>query len=445
MALFQRYNNENILIRAIIAGLLDVLNNHIKYNQIWGNDPLEDIENISVPWFYNQSGDERFMQDFYTHYAECIPPRPVDGNFDMIPRGIITYTGSSIDAQRITSRYVQGRYVKEVNGKLEGFISYLYSIPINVRFDCELWADTQLTALKIEQELREVFYKNVTFYVYYKGMRIGCTAGFPEDFAINKNINYSFESENKIKLTFSLEVESYQPVFDPTVEIPAKNQIKKITYRLYDKDEKSDGDIHDVKITSPSSGSIIPKGNPVWIEWSFTGEGGIMRDVDLYWLYTGENEYHKIAIAEPNHEYYIWNIPDNFTNFKEPYIIWEDTPIISVSRKPIIKIIPDLNTGKITDSSFKAFSEGYFLTNNDDASINIQLEMRDDNGVISYSKEGTIYANIKYNKIDINHPVTVTDSSLFFPGSIDYKKIDIHVANSVNNDVFGVVSNLIII
>ncbi|HRT03634.1 MAG TPA: hypothetical protein P5513_06805, partial [Candidatus Diapherotrites archaeon] len=156
-------------------------------------------------------------------------------------------------------------------------------------------------------------------------------------------------------------------------------------------------------------------------------------------------EYYKIAIAEPNHEYYIWNIPDNFTNFKEPYIIWEDTPIISVSRKPIIKIIPDLNTGKITDSSFKAFSEGYFLTNNDDASINIQLEMRDDNGVISYSKEGTIYANIKYNKIDINHPVTVTDSSLFFPGSIDYKKIDIHVANSVNNDVFGVVSNLIII
>jgi len=445
MALFQRYNNENVLIRAIIAGLLDVLNNHIKYNQIWGNDPVEDIESISVPWFYNQSGDERFMQDFYTHYAECLPPRPVDGNFDMIPRGILTYTGSGINAQRITSRYVQGRYVKEVDGKLEGFVSYLYSIPLNIRFDCELWADTQLTALKIEQELREVFYKNVTYYVYYKGMRVGCTAGFPEDFAIEKKIEYSFEQENKIKLTFQLEVESYQPVFDPTTEMPARNSIKKFTYRLYDKDEKNDGDIHDVKVTSPSPGSVIPKGNPMWIEWSFTREGGIMRDVDLYWLYVGSNEFNKIAMVETNHEYYIWNIPSDFTSFKEPDIIWEETPILSVSRKPILKIIPDLNTGQITSSSFKAFSEGYFITPYDDASINIQLEMRDDNGIVSYSEEGTIYANIKYNKIDINNPVTVTDSSLFFPGTVDYKNIDIHVANSVNNDVFGVVANLTIL
>ena len=347
MALFQRYNNENILTRAIIAGLLDVLNNHIQYNQVWGNDPIEDIENIKVPWFYNQSGDERFMQDFYTHYAECVPPRPVDGNFDMIPRGILTYNGSGIDAQRITSRYVQGRYVKEINGKLEGFISYLYSIPLNIRFDLELWADTQITALKIEQEIREVFYKNVTYYVYYKGMRVGCTAGFPEEVTIDKNINYSFETINKIKLTFALEVESYQPVFDPTTEMPARNNIKNFTYRLYDKDEKNDGDIHDVTILSPHSGTTFPKGNPLWIDWKFTKEGGIMRNVDIYWLYEGENKPHIIDLVQPNHEYYIWNIPENFTTYKEPDIIWEDSSTITISRSPVIKIIPDLNTKEI--------------------------------------------------------------------------------------------------
>ncbi|HPI82155.1 MAG TPA: hypothetical protein PK122_02915, partial [Candidatus Paceibacterota bacterium] len=62
MALYQKYNNEDILIRAVIAGLLDVLNNHIEYKQVWAND---DVETIKVPWLYNQSGDERFMQDFY--------------------------------------------------------------------------------------------------------------------------------------------------------------------------------------------------------------------------------------------------------------------------------------------------------------------------------------------------------------------------------------------
>jgi len=453
MALFQRYNNENVLTRAIIAGLLDVLNNHIKYNQIWGNDPIEEFETISVPWFYNQSGDERFMQDFYTHYAECLAPRPVDGNFDMIPRGIITYTGSDINAQRITSRYVQGRYVKEVDGKLEGFVSYLYSIPLNIRFDCELWADTQLTALKIEQEIREVLYKTVTYYVYYKGMRVGCTAGFPENIALEKKIQYAFESENKIKLTFQIEVESYQPVFDPTTEMHAGNNVKKFTYRLYGKDEKSDGDIHNVeakqliggKAISPTSGSTIPKGNPMWIEWSFTREGGIMRNVDLYWLYTGSNEVHQIAMVEPNHEYFIWNIPSDFTAFKEPNIIWEESSNLSVSRYPILKIIPDLNTGQITSSSFKAFSEGYFLTPYDDASISIILEMKDDNGVVTYTPDGAIYANIKYNKLDTANPVTVVDPSIVFPGTIDHKNIDIHVANSVNNNVFGIIANLTII
>jgi len=442
MALFQRYNNENVLIRAVIAGLLDVLNNHIQYSQVWGNDPIEDFENIKVPWFYNQSGDERFMQDFYTHYGECLPPRPVDGNFDMIPRGILTYAGSGINAQRITSRYVQGRYVREINGKLEGFISYLYSIPLNVRFDLELIADTQITALKIEQEIREVFYKNVTYYVYYKGMRVGCTAGFPEEIVVDKNINYSFESDNKIKLTFQVEVETYQPVFDPTTEMSAKNSIKGFTYRLYDKDEKDDGVI---EIISPQTGLTFPKGNPLWIDWSFTEEGGIMRNVDISWVFSGSNERQEIERTQPNHEYYIWNIPETFTAYKEPDIIWEEDSAISVSRSPLLKIIPDINTGQITNSSFLAYSEGYFLTASDDASIGLQLEMRDDNGVISYTEEGAMYANIKWNKLDKSNPVTVVDPSIFFPGTVDYKTIDLFVSNSVNPDVFGVVTNLTIV
>jgi len=109
MSLYNTYNNENILSRAVIAGMLGVLNNKISYNQVWSN---EEIEEITVPWFYNQSGDERFMQDFYTHYADCDFPKPVDGNFDRIPRGIITYTGANIDANRVTNRFVQGRYFR---------------------------------------------------------------------------------------------------------------------------------------------------------------------------------------------------------------------------------------------------------------------------------------------------------------------------------------------
>jgi len=440
MALFQRYNNEDILMRAVIAGSLNVLNNNIQYNQIWGNDPVEDKEIIKVPWYYNQSGDERFMQDFYTHYAQCLGPKPVDGNFDMIPRGTIQYTGSAIDSNRITSRYVQGRYVKEVDGKLEGFISYLYSIPLDVKFDAEIWVDNFTTALKIEQEIREIFFKNVTYYVYYKGMKVGCTAGFPEDIGIEKNIQYSFESDTKIKLTFSLAVETYQPIFDPTTEMPTQNQIKEFTYRLYDNNQKNDGAI---RVTTPKSGAIIPKGNPLSLEWIFTKEEGIMKNVDFFWTIYGENELHAIDLVQPNQEYYIWNIPKDFTDYQEPNIIWEETETMRIIRKPEINIVPDLETKEITAESFIKFSDGYFGCPSEDASINIQLEMKDELNNTVYTPDGAIWANIRNNVLDSFEIDPSTQ--IFFPGVLDYKHINLHIANSVNNDHFGIMENIKIV
>ncbi|MFW6311170.1 MAG: hypothetical protein ACOC1K_02930 [Nanoarchaeota archaeon] len=440
MSLFHKYNNEDLIIRATIAGLLNVLNNEIKYNQVWDDD---DIETINVPWYYNQSGDERFMQDFYTHYAHCLPPKPVDGNFDMIPRGVITYSGSGIDEQRITSRYVQGKYLKEVDGKLNSYVSYLYSLPLSVRFEAEMWIDREISAMKIEQEIREVLYKTKTYYVYYKGMRVGCTAGFPAEVGIQKNIQYSFESDNKIKLSFQVEVETYQPVFDPTIEMLAENRMKGFGYRLYSNGEKNDGNI---RMTAPSDDIIIPKGIPIWLEWVYSNEGAVISNVDIYWLNNGTNDRNEIELHQPNKEFYIWNIPNDFTNYIDPTIIWEergDPNPISVSRDPVIKIIPDTTTREITDNSFNIIEEGYFYTSSEDSSINLQLEIKDKNGNITYSDDGKIWADIKFNKLTDIH--ITQDFSLFYPDDVDYKLIDIHVANSVNNDVFGIVNRVKIV
>lgn len=448
MSLYHKYNNENILIRAVLAGLLDILNNQIKYEQAWADD---DIETVQVPWFYNQSGDERFNQDFYTHYAECMPPRPVDGNFDVIPRGVITYTGSSIIAQRITSRYVQGRYVKEVDGQLESYVSYLYSIPLSVRIDCELWCDRQITALKIEQAIREVFYKNVTYYVYYRGLRIGNTVGFPEDITLEKNIQYSFEANNPIKVNFQLEIETYQPVFDPTTEMKTTSRIKGFSYNLYPVPEKNNINTitptdnlylgSQFQIVTPREGAVIPKGTPVWIEWVFNDRGKIINKVNLQWAYYGQNDFNDIELAVPNHEYYIWNIPNTFTNYKEPNIIWEETNDIKVTKIPIVKIIPDLNTRQISSESFEIIDEGYFSSIDSDTSINLQLEMRDRHNQISYSPDGAIWGNIQYHTLK---SITV-DVSVFFPEPIDFKHIDIYITNTNDGETFGISNNIKIV
>jgi hypothetical protein len=426
-------------MRAVLAGLLDILNNQIKYTQVWGDS---EVETISVPWFYNQSGDERFNQDFYTHYAECMPPRPADGNFDVVPRGVITYTGSSIDAQRITSRYVQGRYVKEIDGQLQSFVSYLYSMPLSVRIDCEMRIDRQVTALKIEQEIREVFYKTRTFYVYYKGMRIGSTVGFPEDITIDKNIQYSFESNNPIKINFQLEIETYQPVFDPTTEMKTTSRMKGIGYNLYPVPEKDVANT--IIMSAPQEGAIIPKGIPLWVEWSANSKGKIINAVNLQWCYVGENDFTDIELMVPNHEFYVWNIPETFTTYKSPDVIWEETNDIKISRMPEVKIIPALDPSHaITSSSFEILDEGYFITDSDDTSINIQLEMRSDSGAISYSPDGAVWANVKYEVLD---SITVDPSiSILFPGSVDYKHIEIHVSSANDSQVVGIINDIKIV
>jgi len=455
MALHQRYNNENILVRAIVAGILNILNNKITYEQVWSN---EDIETVKVPWFYNMSGDERFMQDFYTHYAHCLPPKPVDGNFDMIPRGVITYTGSTIDSARITSRYVQGTYLKEVDGQLQTFRSFLYSIPLNVNFDCEMWLDTQITSLKVEQAIRETFYKTVTFYVYYRGMRVGCSVGFPEDITLTKNIQYSFESDNKIKLNFTLQVESYQPVFDPTTEVNNNDNMTGIGYRLIDKAmPKNDGEIT-ITPDTDFSNMTIPKGYPYLIEWTYVDENAIINKVDILWSNHGENTRNVIEKGVPNNEYYVWNIPETFTNYKHPVIIWPEDPSIGVSiyRNPIIRILPDINNNEITASSFNVVDSGYFISPTPDASVNVVLEMRDNLNRVVYSGDASLYFNLKGNKIDESNPATLPYGPIVFPGTIDFKIIDIYVVNSVTSyndalvgtnsaDAFGVIRNVTIV
>jgi len=440
MSLYNKYNNENIIVRAAIAGMLDILNNNLKYNQVWDNDNEEEI---NVPWYYNKSGDERFMQDFYTHYAECNFPRPIDGNYDKIPRGVITYSGSRIDSNRLTNRFIQGKYVKEVNGKLQSYISFLYSIPLTINFDCEVWIDTQLSALKIEQVIRETFFKTTTFYVYYKGMRLGCTAGFPDESNIDKLIKYSFEEDNRIKLTFKIETETYQPVFDPTTEMDANNYMSGIGYKLYVDNDKNNGVI---KIKSPKSNIIMPKNNPLLVEWTTTKEVAVVNSLDSYWAPVGTNNLFKIETGISNHGYWFWNIPKTFSTYVHPVLIWDDSSDIKIYREPNISIIPNLLTNIIDVSSFIIINGGYFMTPTSDTSIGVQLEMRNDEGKVSYTNDNDIFINIENYKIKSSDPVWVNpNSSIIFPGTLNPKTIDLYLKNTVDHKVFDVINNITIV
>lgn len=411
-------NNENIFTRAIIAGVLNLLNNGINYKQYHCNGSIDEID---IPWYYNMSGDERFMQDFFTDYKYCMhsnAPKQISGNFDAIPMGIITYNGSTIAQDALTSRFVKGNFYKDVNGNLESYTSYLFSIPLNLQFNCEVRIPNFTNALLVEEMIREVFYKTQTIYVLYKGMRIGAQVGFPESVAVDKNVNYSYEQDrNIVKITFDIEVETYQPCFDHTMEYPSKNVIKNIGVCVH----TNNADIHKDNIFFTSNFKSLYANKFCLIEWNSNNENDIIGKVDLAYIYN--NEEYVIDKFIPNHMMYKWEVP-SLDRFKYNLVFSE-----TFVEEPDIIISPK---GKyITEESIKIINGGYYPM--ESSKITPIIEYINKTGEVSYIEN--ISFNISEHTID-----SVVHFDPFFLDINDTQnpKIKLKIYNSMNKDVFSI-------
>ena len=108
--------------RLVIMGMLRILNRKLVYEQVWSKD---DVENITVPFFFNFGGSftssERFIQDNYTFFSsdECteIGIKKIDGNFDIIPQGRLQLNSVGIQAGNISNRFAMAQFTRIIDGK----------------------------------------------------------------------------------------------------------------------------------------------------------------------------------------------------------------------------------------------------------------------------------------------------------------------------------------
>ena len=439
-SLGERRNEDDVFNRLVIGGLLNLLNNTLTYEQVWEDSSIG-IQKVTVPFLYEMGTNnaERFIQDNYLLFGDTCDFPKIPGNFDMFPRGTVRYSGSQIDEQTITNRFVLGNYTKkEPDGSFESYVSFLYSIPLTMSFDITIKVDTLITSFKIEQAVREFFYKNRTFYIQYKGMKIGCRAGFPAQLSNDNTVTYKMgqsDQDRNISLTFSVVVETYQPVFDPTTEMKASNRIKDIAYDATVSEQKVQGYI---TVNPDYSNSFIPSGLKLGLSWNYIKNIGDMRTINIDGVKSDGSKFHIATVY--NTLSYIWNIPEDFSGFSPIEVVIINNDHCSVHKNPIIKIIPDPKTKKISSSSIFVEEKGFFLTQEENDTIEALLYYTDKSG---NSVEKKILLNIYNNQLNIRQPGQFEPFT--YTGEIKKEVIDLAISDTLHPELAATMKSITII
>ena len=214
----EKFNTDEVFLRGLIVGMLRALNEKLTYTQV--NDQQQVLE-VYVPFFYSMSGDESFLQDFFLQYEDCDGNSVfAEGNYDVIPRGIVNLTGVQIDTSALTSGFVRATYNQEdTKGQMRAFSSYMKSIPLTGSFSVVIKVDTLLDAFKLFQSTINTFYKVLHFSFEHEGMKIPVQVGFPESYDNDKQQEFTYQSvQKRIQFSFNLQLETYYPQKDLSTE-----------------------------------------------------------------------------------------------------------------------------------------------------------------------------------------------------------------------------------
>lgn len=436
--LFEKRNDSDVINRLVIAGLLNVLNNSLTYEQVW-EDSSTGVQKVKVPFFYEfgTSNTEKFLQDNYLFFGDACNFPKITGNFDMYPRGTLQYSSSSIEASNITNRFVLGNYTKkDASGNLEAYVSFLYSIPLNMTFSVSVKCDTLITAFKIEQAIREFFYKNVTFYFLYRGMKVPVRAGFSENIEAEKTVNYKMaggDEAREITLTFSIVAETYQPVFDPTTEMKASNKIKNVAYNI----SLNDSSTGSISFADDYSNTSIPSGTKLYFQWNYLKTSGDLSSTNIEVFY--EDHTSKTVDTVVGKTQYVWEIPEDFSGFEPIEVVFINSDHCSVHREPSVKIIPDASTKMVSSDGVFVEDKGFFLTKEENDTIEANMYFTDSFG---NTVEKAVTFSIVNNQINEASPCTFTPFA--YTGVMNPKKIDLRFSDLTNSAISYTMENILI-
>lgn len=231
-----KYNSDDSVVRHLIIGLLADLNNKIYfYRQLDNNTRVS----VDVPFYYSISGDDQFLRDNFLFSTpsgpDCFPDAGfADGNYDQIPRGLVNLTGMSIDSGKLVNKRNMGSYTKmNQEGAMEGYSAEFEMIPITLSVDIDILVSSTLDALKVIEAIIKKLYKSNYYNVEVGHLneatyRLTSYYAVPDDYNVERPIDFSFEKKEEYKISLPIEINSYIPAFEWDTERHSGNRMFEI-------------------------------------------------------------------------------------------------------------------------------------------------------------------------------------------------------------------------
>lgn len=226
-------NTQDVFMRNATLTLLDLLNRNVIID-LKRDDVVIKHE---IPFFYNFGGDEGFMKDFFLELpTDCKYPRHAEGNYEQMPRGIVTLSSFAIKSADITNKYVRGTFTQETRDvndekQMKAFSSRLFTMPISLKYAVKIESDNINKTFKIIEKIFDFYYKNQVKYFQFRGIRVPAQIIFPENAEFQKLYSFSYTDTNTVSITLNLDIETYFPSFDDHSTFYKGNTIKQINLR----------------------------------------------------------------------------------------------------------------------------------------------------------------------------------------------------------------------
>lgn len=226
-----QFNYDNVYFRMVIVALAKTLNKSIR----WINYFSDEKRCVTVAITNRMLGKERFLLD---SFVDDITDTRVEGNTDMIPRGIISLTSFAPVGDEFSNPNIYIPKQTKIHNELKRIITKVKAVPMKFNFDVEIRLDDARDVYVCSEKINNLFFNYYFFSMDYYGLNIPLVLELPDDKTVELPTEADMSSDKTVSIKFPLSVRGNYPIWKvDTDNIECYNEefenIKRVYWQSY--------------------------------------------------------------------------------------------------------------------------------------------------------------------------------------------------------------------